>query len=105
MAAAAGDGGIYRSTNAQAANPAFTQVFTTVSSGARGEFAGYKEGSNDAVIYVATGESSTGRLRRSIDGGLTWSAVIAGGSGFCGGQCFYNIGLDVRPALLGQVAA
>lgn len=95
--AAAGDGGIYRSTNAQAADPVFTQVFTTTASGARGEFAAYMESPNPAVIYVATSEGSTGRLRRSVDGGVTWSATIAGGNGFCGGQCFYNIGLDVLP--------
>jgi uncharacterized repeat protein (TIGR01451 family) len=96
--AAAGDGGIYRSINAQAATPAFTQVFTTTTSGARGEFAGYKEGANPPVIYAATGEAGSGRIRRSVDGGVTWSATLAGGAGFCGGQCFYNIGLDVRPS-------
>lgn len=95
--AAAGDGGVYRSTNAQSANPTFTQVFTTTSSGARGEFAAYKEGANPTVIYVATGEGSTGRLRRSVDGGVTWSAVLTAANGYCGGQCFYNIGLDVLP--------
>ena len=97
--AAAGDGGIYRSTNAQAANPTFTQVLVTATAGVRGEFAGYKEGANPTVIYAATGEGGTGRLRRSVDGGGTWSAAIAGGTGFCGGQCFYNIGLDVRPGV------
>ena len=95
--AVAGDGGVYRSTNAQAANPTFTQTFTTASSGARGELAVYKEGANPAVYYVATGESSTGRLRRSTDGGVTWSAVIPAANGYCGGQCFYNVGLDVLP--------
>ncbi len=95
--AAAGDGGIFRSINALAANPTFTQVLVTVTSSARGEFAGYKQGTNPAVIYVATGENSSGRVRRSVDGGVTWSAFLAGGQGFCGGQCFYNIGLDVKP--------
>ena len=94
---AAGDGGIYRSTNAQAANPTFTQALITATASARGEFAGYKEGANPTVIYAATGESTNGRLRRSVDGGATWSGALAGGGGFCGTQCFYNIGLDVRP--------
>lgn len=94
---AVGDGGIYRSTNAQAANPTFTQVLATAISGARAEFAGYKEGANPTVIYVATGEGTNGQIRRSIDGGVTWSAALAGGKGFCGGQCFYNIGFDVLP--------
>lgn len=95
--AVANDGGIYRSINAQAANPTFAHVFQTISNGARGEFAIYKETTNPAVVYVATGESSTGRLRRSVDAGATWSGVLAGGQGYCGGQCFYNIGIDVRP--------
>jgi hypothetical protein len=92
----AGDGGIYRSINAMAGTPAFSQVMTTATSGARGILRGYKEGSNATVIYAASGEGSTGRVRRSVDGGLTWSGAI-GGSGFCGGQCFYNIGIDVLP--------
>jgi hypothetical protein len=57
----------------------------------------YKEGANPAVVYVASGEGGSGRLRRSVDGGVTWSGAIAGGTGFCAGQCFYNIGLDVLP--------
>ncbi len=95
-ATSAGDGGIYRSTNAQTATPTFTQVLTTTTSGARGEFAGYRDAAN-TTIYVATGEGSNGQIRRSIDGGVTWSTALTGGGGFCGGQCFYNIGFDVRP--------
>ena len=94
---AAGDGGVYQSINALSANPTFTQTLVTATSVARAEFAGYKEGSNPTVIYVATGESTNGRIRRSVDGGATWSAALPGGQGFCGGQCFYNIGFDVRP--------
>ena len=94
---AAGDGGIYRSINALAASPTFTQVLVTATSSARGEFAGYKEGANPAVIYVASGEGTNGQIRRSVDAGATWSAALAGGKGFCGGQCFYNVGFDVMP--------
>ena len=98
---AAGDGGVYRSTNAQAPTPTFTQVMATVTSSARGILRGYKEGANPAVIYVASGESTNGRVRRSTDGGITWSGALStgatSGTGFCGGQCFYNIGLDVLP--------
>src|ERR1041384_6177720 len=64
-----------------------------------------------ARVYIASGEpsnvpagatlcnssSSFGSLRRSTDGGVTWSAKLAGGGGFCGGQCFYNIGFDLLP--------
>ncbi len=94
---AAGDGGIYRSTNALSANPTFTQVLTTATTGARGELAVYKQGNNPSVLYAATGEAGSGRLRVSTDGGLTWSPYLAGAPGFCGGQCFYNIGLAVLP--------
>ncbi len=106
-----GDGGIWRSTNAQSASPTFTQVFTTTAtstSNGRGVFAIYKQGANPTVIYEGSGEASTGgtlcnssanqgALRRSTDGGATWSAKLPGGGGFCGGQCFYNLGLAVVP--------
>jgi hypothetical protein len=107
---AASDGGIYRSTNA-ITTASFTQTFSTTStttSNGRGALAIYKEGANPAVLYAASGETSTGgtlcnsptnrgALRRSVDGGLTWSTKLNGGGGFCDGQCFYNIGLDVLP--------
>ena len=107
----AGDGGIYRSTNAMSGSPTFTQTLVTTSttaSNGRGELRAYVR-SGTTVIYVASGEPSNvpagaticnnaaqfGALRRSIDGGVTWSAKLAGGGGFCQGQCFYNIGFDV----------
>src|SRR5262249_38672423 len=107
---AAGDGGIYRSTNVwddPATSVTFTQTLittTTVISDARGTLVGYQKGSA-TVIYAASGEpatgticgSGTGALRRSTDGGVTWSGTLPGGGGFCGGQCFYNIGLAVTP--------
>ena len=106
-----GDGGIWRSTNAMA-SPAtsvtFSQTFTTTAttiSNGRGSLAIYKQGINPAVVYAASGEpgagticgSSSGAIRRSTDGGVTWSAKLPGGGGFCAGQCFYNIGLAVTP--------
>lgn len=105
---AANDGGMFRSTNALAATPTFTQVFVTTVSNARAALATYSQGSAPLhVIYAATGESNagtgcstvgqSGALRVSTDAGATWSAKLTGGGGFCGGQCFYNIGLDVRP--------
>jgi len=96
--AAAGDGGIWRSTNALDPNPAavaFTQRITIGSaSGLRIDLAANKVGSVVTMI-AATAESNTGRMRRSVDGGATWSATIAGANGFCGGQCFY----DNEPAI------
>lgn len=98
---AAGDGGVWRSTNALAApgsSVVFAQTFATTSastSNGRGQLAIYKPAAAPSVVYVASGEPTTGGIRRSIDGGVTWSALLAAGSGFCGGQCFYNIGLAV----------
>ena len=108
---AANDGGIWRTTNALAATPTFAQSFATTStstSNGRGALAIYKQGANPAVVYTASGEPSTGTscgstatnqgaLRVSTDGGLTFGAKLAGGGGFCGGQCFYDIALAVLP--------
>lgn len=107
----AGDGGIYRSTNAMSGSPTFTQTLITTSTSAsngRGELRTYARG-GVTEIYAASGEPSTGTLcttaansgalRRSDDGGATWSAKLAGGGGFCAGQCFYNIGFDVVPGI------
>ncbi len=114
----ANDGGIWRTTNAiTGAPPTFAQTFATTSTSAsngRGALAIYKQGANPAVVYVASGEPSIataaspgatlcnsgtqpGALRRSVDGGVTFSAKLPGGGGFCGGQCFYNIALAVLP--------
>jgi hypothetical protein len=108
-----GDGGIYRSTNAMAASPVFTQTLVTTStttSNGRGELRAYAR-AGVTEVYVASGEPSNvpagaticnsatsfGALRRSDNGGATWSAKLAGGGGFCAGQCFYNIGFDLVP--------
>ena len=104
----AGDGGIFRSTNALAATPAFTQALSlgTATDGVRIAFDIYTR-AGVTVVYAATGESSTGTgcsdatqggaLRVSTDGGATWSVKLAGGGGFCGGQCYYNTAIAVVP--------
>lgn len=106
----ANDGGIYRSTNAMSGAPTFTQTFVTTAtstSNGRGELRAYAR-AGVTEMYVASGEPSTpgticnsalnpGALRRSDDGGQTWTAKLQGGGGFCAGQCFYNIGFDVSP--------
>jgi hypothetical protein len=107
----AGDGGVYRSTNAFSGSPTFTQTLITTStstSNGRGVFVVAQKAPSPALIYVASGEPSTGgtlcnsstnsgALRRSTDGGLTWSGKLPGGGGFCSSQCFYNIGIDLVP--------
>jgi hypothetical protein len=70
----------------------------------RVEFAINKVGSTVTVV-AATGELATGTgcttgsgaLRKSVDGGATWSAKLAGGGGFCGTQCAYNIAVAMDP--------
>jgi hypothetical protein len=93
--AAANNGGIYTSTNALAPTPTFTQTLITTTASARGELAGNRVGAV-TTFYAATGESN-GRLRRSTDGGATWSAFLAGGVNFCNPQCFYDIAIAVHP--------
>jgi len=101
-----GDGGVYRSTNALAANPVFGRTLTlgTSTDTVRGQLAITKVGPT-VTAFVASGEASgaptcgsNGTLRKSTDGGQTWSAPLSAANGFCGGQCFYNISLGVDPA-------
>lgn len=91
----AGNGGIYRSTNALAATPAFTQTYTPGTANVRIALSDNKIGSTVTVL-AATGESS-GLLRRSTDGGVSWSAPLSAVTGFCDGQCFYDIVATVNP--------
>ena len=109
------DGGIYRSTNVLSGSPTFTQTLVTTAASTgngRGVFAVAQKAPSPALIYVASGEPSTGgtlcnsssnpgALRRSTDGGVTWSTELPGGGGFCStagsNQCFYNIGIDLVP--------
>jgi len=65
----------------------------------RGELAAVNIG-GVTTMYLASGEvpsGAAGRLRKSVDGGQTWSAALAGASGFCGGQCFYDIAIAIDP--------
>ncbi len=99
-----GNGGIYRTTNAKAATPTFTQVFTTTTASVRGAFATTAAGGANRII-VGTGEAATGTscttangvLRVSRDGGATWSGKLAGGGGYCGAQCFYDLPVATSP--------
>ncbi|MEO7794161.1 MAG: hypothetical protein ABIV06_05250 [Thermoanaerobaculia bacterium] len=96
-AASAANGGLYLSTDALAPAPLFTQTLVSTAANVRGEIAGNRVGST-VTFYLANGEGSTGRLRSSVDGGVTWSGFLSGASGFCGGQCFYDIAIDVHPS-------
>jgi hypothetical protein len=90
--------GVYRSTNALSGETAtFTRVVNYSNTLNNGKLASYKEGASPAVFYLASEEGANeGGVRRSTDGGATWSAPGAlGGTGFCSPQCFYDIAIDV----------
>ena len=108
-----GDGGIYRTDNALSATPTWTRtlVLPNGATNGRAELTVTRSGSPAVTsFYVATGEissaalggpacsaSTAGLVRKSTDLGLTWSVPMAGSTGFCGGQCFYDIGIGVTP--------
>jgi photosystem II stability/assembly factor-like uncharacterized protein len=108
---AASDGGIYRTTNALDATPTFTRTLTLPDGSTNGRAELYlNRNATGVTIYAATGEVSSaalggpncpttgaGMLRRSTDGGLTWSTPLPGSTGFCGGQCFYDMAIAVTP--------
>lgn len=115
-AAAANDGGIFRTTNALAPSPTFTQTYTI--STQRIRFAIQKTGAIVTVLAATSETSPTGAscaasttqlgiVRRSVDGGVTFpttnvTTAAAGGviptsGGYCGGQCFYNVTVAVNP--------
>jgi photosystem II stability/assembly factor-like uncharacterized protein len=102
-AATAGSGGVYRTTNALAATPTFSQVHVATNTGVRGELTASHVG-GVTRMWAATGETTTsqGALRRSTDGGVTWSAPL-GGNGFCNAQCFYDIAVAAHPTVADTV--
>jgi hypothetical protein len=98
-------GGIYQTTNATAATPTFTQT-QQLPVGTRTTLAINKVGST-VTVYAATSETpantpgcstaNSGAVRKSTNGGATWSDQLAGGGGFCAGQCFYDMPIAVDP--------
>ena len=108
---AASDGGIYRSANALDPTPTFTRTLTLPDGSTNGRAELYlNRNATGVTIYAATGEISSvalggpacvatraGLLRRSTDGGSTWSTPLPGSTGFCGGQCFYDMAIAVTP--------
>jgi hypothetical protein len=96
-----GDGGIWRSTNALAATPSFTQTYIGQ---VDIKLALNRVGSVltvlaalDELAPLPCPPNTYGTLRRSMDGGATFGAVIAAASGHCGGQCFYDDPVVMSP--------
>jgi hypothetical protein len=99
-------GAIFRSTNALAATPTFTQVLFPGFNGLVMKLAINKVGAV-VTVYCATNEpsgvvacssiSQAGRLRKSTDAGVTWSAPLTAAEGYCGGQCVYDNPVGVHP--------
>ncbi len=98
--AGVGDGGVYRSTNATAASPTFTQTYTMVTNGSRGGLAIQKTGATVTVV-AATGDVAGGATQGSVfksnDGGATFPTQLTAGNNFCNPQCFYDIAVSFDP--------
>lgn len=94
--AGATDGGIYLTTNALDAVPTFTQTLPLGDTGfIRAQLAIVKIGMVTTVL-AATG-TNNGELRRSVDGGASWSAALPAANAFCNPQCFYDIAVAIDP--------
>jgi photosystem II stability/assembly factor-like uncharacterized protein len=101
--------GVYRSTNALAADPTtVTFTRTLVSPAAQQAFniqLAVSQLAGVTTVYAALDELDSacptcdyGAVKKSIDGGVTWTpAYLTGASGFCGGQCFYDMPIAVDP--------
>jgi photosystem II stability/assembly factor-like uncharacterized protein len=94
----AGDGGIYLSENAMAADPTFRQTFNTIATSTaqlRGELAINKTG--QTVTVIAAFGDNNGTVIKSGDGGSAWETLTAGAS-FCNPQCFYDVAVAIDPS-------
>ena len=87
-------GGIWRSTDANDASPTFTQSLDLSGSSGRVALDGTRTGGVTTMI-AGTGEGN-GRVRKSIDGGATWPTTVDTPA-FCGGQCFYDVAVGIKP--------
>lgn len=94
------DGGVFRTTNAWAATPIWTNTFTTSEVGIKLAINSVVDpNTNNRVVtaLVAYGGTTVanGAVRKSTDGGATFGSVLTAANNFCNGQCFY----DIAPAL------
>ena len=96
--------GVWRTTNANAASPSFTRTLPLPPL-THGTLAVSRTGST-VTFLVATGEPASsprcspgesGALRRSTDGGQSWSPPLPAAAGFCGPQCNYDSPVAAAP--------
>ncbi|HEY6230916.1 MAG TPA: DUF4214 domain-containing protein [Pyrinomonadaceae bacterium] len=124
-AAVANDGGIWRTANATAATPTFTQATGTGGTfqASRIQFAIHRTAGGVVTVFAGTsrninpgcdGTARAGAIEKSIDGGVTWPFVIAGAAtggiltnagGFCDPQCSYDITVAVDPNNVNNIYA
>ncbi|MCU1265466.1 MAG: hypothetical protein JWM21_1784, partial [Acidobacteria bacterium] len=95
------NGGVFRSTNVLAANPTFTQTLSTSHPDGLGMKLAINKVGAVVTVYVTSNEPSScpgedGRVRKSIDGGVTWTDVPAA-DGFCGSLCIYSDPIAIDP--------
>ena len=97
--ASGADAGVYRTNNALAATPTFSRTLAVgdTSDLFRTELAIHKNAVTNQVTVFAAYSQNSGSLKRSIDGGATWTASAIGTSGFCGTQCTYDMPIAVDP--------
>lgn len=104
IVAAGPTGGIYRSADALAATPTFTQTLSytgTSTSELTTEFAAiHPVADTNATFYAATGNLG-GRVLISTDGGVNWTQQVD--NNFCTPQCFYDIAIAVDPTNVNRV--
>jgi hypothetical protein len=89
------DGGIWRTTNALAPTPTFTRTATIATDNTSFAVSGN-------TVVMANDESGAGQVRESTDGGANWSTVMTAATGFCGGQCFYDLPVGIDPRTSGS---
>lgn len=94
-------GGLYYTTDALSPTPTFFESFA-LDDGINVKFAIVKVGAA-VTAYAATGEGGEGVLRKSTDGGHSWSGQLSDAFGFCYPQCWYDIAVGVDPANANRV--
>jgi len=87
--------GVWRTTTANQASPTFTHISLP-----NGSFNLRLAASGTTVLAGIEANLSglPGRVFKSTDGGVTFPTTLTDVSGFCGGQCFYDIALGVNPS-------